>query len=325
MGRPVRVNTSSVPTARPSLGGVLPVVSVPFTVDWRIDALDLRREIDWLLDQGADGVVVGMVSEVLRLDTAARREVTELVVEHVADRGSTVISVGAESLPTALALAQHASALGASAVMATAPLLAHPDDRALRDYFTQIAEATGDIPLVVQDASGYIGAPLVRSVMIDLLDRFDPAKVQFKPEAEPLGPNVSRIIEATQGRARVFEGSGGLALVESYARGVVGTMPGPDLVWAIVRLWHALQNAEAALADAIGAGIASILAHVSSLDSYIAVEKHMLVEQGVLTSTRQLGPVDYHLDSTTVAELARLVGSLRRTVDQAALSTGVAS
>lgn len=37
----------------------------------------------------------------------------------------------------------------------------------------------------------------------------------------------------------IFEGSGGLALVDAYYRGIAGTMPGTDVPWAIVAFWQA--------------------------------------------------------------------------------------
>ena len=48
------------------LHGVLPVLQTPFTDGGSIDNAVLQREIDWAFETGADGVVVAMVSEVLR-------------------------------------------------------------------------------------------------------------------------------------------------------------------------------------------------------------------------------------------------------------------
>src|SRR4051812_35851294 len=90
------------------LQGVLPVVQTPFSTDLQIDRATLNREIDWAFELGADGVVVAMVSEVLRLGNQQRRELAAQVCEMVARRGFTVISVGAETAAEAIELAQHA-------------------------------------------------------------------------------------------------------------------------------------------------------------------------------------------------------------------------
>src|ERR1043166_7014904 len=101
-----------------SLVGVLPVFQTPFNDDESIDSETLEREIDWLYDCGATGIVMAMVSEVLRLSTEERRTLAELACRFGEKRGAVVISVGAESGIVAEALAKHAEQVGADAVMA---------------------------------------------------------------------------------------------------------------------------------------------------------------------------------------------------------------
>lgn len=305
-----------------TLGGVLPVLSTPFTDTDVIDRPALRREVAWLLDAGADGVTVAMVSEILRLDNDERMRLADEVLLATADAGHVVLSVGAESTRQSLRLVAHAIAAEATAVMANPPLVSSPDDALLLAHLRTLAEASGATPLIVQDASGYVGRPIPLSVMISLFERYGPDKIQFKPEAEPLGPRLTALREATGGAARVYEGSGGRSLVESHQRGVVGTMPGADLVWAIVPLWRALQRGDLTLAYDIQEALSPILGLVSSLDSYVAVEKHLLVAQGVLSSASQRGPVDFVLDAATEGELATLVGRLSARVTAAASTTG---
>jgi len=48
------------------LKGVLNVVSIPLDNNEEIDKLTLKKEIDWLVKCGSNGVVLAMVSEVLR-------------------------------------------------------------------------------------------------------------------------------------------------------------------------------------------------------------------------------------------------------------------
>ena len=63
---------------------------------------------------GADGVVVAMVSEVLRLGYHGRRKLTEMVCQLALSRGQIVISAGAESSGEAIHFAQHAEESGFS-------------------------------------------------------------------------------------------------------------------------------------------------------------------------------------------------------------------
>ena len=50
----------------------------------------LDRELNWLLEQGADGVVMAMVSEVLRLSTDEREMLAGRVGRTIAGRGVVV-------------------------------------------------------------------------------------------------------------------------------------------------------------------------------------------------------------------------------------------
>ena len=42
----------------------------------------------------------------------------------------------------------------------------------------------------------------------------------------------------------MFEGSGGIFLIDSYRRGIAGTMPGMDLLDGVVAVWKALQRGD---------------------------------------------------------------------------------
>ena len=65
-----------------------------------------------------------------------------------------------------------------------------PGDQLL-EYFATLAESV-DLPLIVQDASGYVGRPIPLEVCVQLLDRFGPDKILFKPEANPVGRGCRR-------------------------------------------------------------------------------------------------------------------------------------
>jgi 4-hydroxy-tetrahydrodipicolinate synthase len=128
----------------------------------------------------------------------------------------------------------------------------------------------------------------------------------FKPEAQPIGPRLSELRRATGGRACVFEGSGGMALADSYRRGVEGTMPGADLIDVIVALWRALQAGDEATVMRISAPLIELIGKLTSLDAFLAVEKHILVRRGVFKNEVVRGPVAYRLDEEMRCEVDRL-------------------
>ena len=291
-------------TQRPPIQGVLPVFNTPFHTDKSIDFETLSTEFDWLCERGVDGLVMAMVSEVLRLSTDEREQLAEFVCREGRERGIVIISVGSESHHTTQRLARHAEDAGADAVMAIPPLSVALPENELLEYYERILGAVA-IPVIVQDASGYVGRPMSIEMQAALHKRFH-ERVMFKPEALPFGPRLTALNEATGGAASVFEGSGGIALMDNHQRGITGTMPGADLIEAIVPMWQALQTGNHERARRISLPLTALIALQNSLDAFLAVQKYLLVKQGVFTNTIVRGPVGFRLDGSTRQEVDRL-------------------
>ena len=299
------------------ISGVLPVVHTPFGEDDMIDEQSLVQQVDWAFAQGADGICTGMVSEILRLSDDERICLNTRLAELKEGRGVFIASVGAESTRQAVAFAVAAERSSADAVMAIPPVTAETSETQLLKYFCALAD-TIDIPVIVQDASAYVGRPIPHSLSLELLDRYGPEKILFKPEASPLGPNLSALRDVTGGTARIFEGSGGMGLVDSFRRGVAGTIPGMDLLPAIVRLWKALQSGDEATAYRISFPVTAIVALQlqAGLDGFLAIEKYVLQTRGIIASDRRRGPYNWSLDEETRLEIDRLLQRLETAIDK---------
>jgi 4-hydroxy-tetrahydrodipicolinate synthase len=280
------------------LAGVFNVISTPIDSNDEIDQKTLKKEIDWLIKCGSNGAVLAMVSEVLRFSASERRKQWQLSLEYLSDRIPLVVSVGAESAAIAVGLAKDAQKDGATAVMATPPsaFVASADE--VKSYYQRIIEAV-DITVIVQDASNYLGAPIELDTYVELIDKYGDERVQFKPEAKPVKERLSQLNKISNNRARVFEGQGGIDLLDTHPLGVKGTMPGAEVPWAIVGLWNALEKKDLSTAQAIHTPLAKLISYQTTLDAYVAVEKYLLVKQGVFINTNQRGPVGFKLDEQT--------------------------
>jgi 4-hydroxy-tetrahydrodipicolinate synthase len=294
------------------LGGVLAVFQTPYLENESIDAATLEKFIHWIYDQGANGIVMAMVSETLRLSSEEREQLAALACKFGRDRGPVIISAGAESTVLAVRYAKHAEANGAAGVMVIPPVSTGVSEDELQKYYERIIRAI-KIPVIVQDASGYVGRPMSIGLQAKLLLEYGD-QVMYKPEATPIGPKLSQLRDATQGRAKVFEGTGGIALVDSFRRGIVGTMPGGDIVWALVALWKALQSKDEKRTYQLSQPISALISMQSSLDVFLAVEKYLLVKQGVFKSARVRGPVGYVMDEESRKEVDRLYDRIRESV-----------
>ena len=284
------------------LAGVFNVISTPIDNSDEIDQKTLKKEIDWLIKCGSNGAVLAMVSEVLRFSASERRKQWQLSLEYLSDRIPLVVSVGAESSAIAVGLAKDAQKDGATAVMATPPsaFVASADE--VKNYYQRIIEAV-DITVIVQDASNYLGAPIELDTYVELIDKYGDERVQFKPEAKPVKERLAQLNKISNNRARVFEGQGGIDLLDTHPLGVKGTMPGAEVPWAIVGLWNALENKDLITAQAIHTPLAKLISYQTTLDAYVAVEKYLLVKQGVFSNTNQRGPVGFKLDVQTKSKI----------------------
>ena len=298
----------------PPVSGVLPVMQTPYLENEDIDFETLDGEIDWLFDRGANGIVMAMVSEVLRLSSEERDRMAERVCRRARGRGHVVISVGAESSHLAERYARSAEAYGATAVMAIPPVSVSLGEAELRNYYERILRAVS-LPVIIQDASGYVGQPIAIDLEAKLFREYGSDRVWYKPEANPIGPRLTALRQATSRESRVFEGSGGVALVDSYRRGIVGTMPGADLIDAIVALWRALEAGDDHRTYSISLPLSALVALQSSLDAFLAGEKYLLVKQGVFKSTIVRGPRGFVLDAATRSEVDRLFDLLTHAVE----------
>ena len=297
------------------LSGVFNVLQTPLTETDEIDEPVFAREIEWLLKCGIDGAVLAMVSEVLRFSAEDRRKQWQLVLKLIDGRIPVIASVGAESTYIATSLAKWAEIDGAAAVMATPPSAFATLSNEIRDYYVAIIESV-KIPVIVQDASNYLGQPLDISLYVDLIDKYGAERVQFKPEAKPVKERLELLRDASDGRALVFEGQGGVDLLDTFPIGIVGTMPGAEVPWALVALFKALKEDNWDRARSIHAPLAKLISYQKTLDAYVAVEKYLLVKQGIFTSTRQRGPVGFILTDEMNVEIDVAFDQLRAAVDK---------
>lgn len=293
--------------------GIYPVLQMPLDTDQEIDEAVLAQEIEWLIDLGVSGFAVAMVSEVMRFSSEERRAQWQLILKVVNHRLPLVVSVGAESTAVAIRQANLAEGDGASLLMATPPAVFPATSEEIYSYYRSIVR-TVQIPVVVQDASNYMGQPLPIELYERLLNEFGVDRIQFKPEATPVKERVAEIQRIAQGAAKVFEGQSGMDLLDTHPLGLLGTMPGSEIVWAIKALWDSLEAGEKARAARIHDAISRLIEFQQTLDSYVAVEKYLLVKQGIFTSAMQRGPVGVVLSDATKAGIDSAFENLLKVV-----------
>jgi 4-hydroxy-tetrahydrodipicolinate synthase len=81
-----------------------------------------------------------------------------------------------------------------------------------------------------------------------------------------------------------------------------------------VALWQALESGDTATVNRISPPLSALVSLQTGLDGFLAVEKYLLVKQGIFKSTLVRGPVGYTLDEPTRREVDRLFELLQAAV-----------
>jgi 4-hydroxy-tetrahydrodipicolinate synthase len=128
--------------------GVVPAVLTPFDEAGEVDSGALARNVDWLLELGAAGLVgTGTMGEAQSLSTAERRRVIETLVEASGGRVTVTAGVSSETPARSIALAADAAAAGAGALMLLPPFGYEGDAREIETFYRTVAGST-ELPIM---------------------------------------------------------------------------------------------------------------------------------------------------------------------------------
>ena len=128
--------------------GVFPPMLTPFS-NGEVDTAKAARYAKGLLADGAHGLVVaGSAGEFIAMDVPERQQLSEAVLAAVGGSSPVIVCVAAYRTEHSVALARHAQAAGATAVMVSAPYYmgAHVD--AVWRHLSRVREAVS-VPVML--------------------------------------------------------------------------------------------------------------------------------------------------------------------------------
>ena len=148
--------------------GVVPALMTPFGEDGGVDADALARNAEWLLDNGAGGLVgTGTMGEAQSLSAAERRLVIETLVEAADGRVTVTAGVSSETPAASSAFAADAAAAGAGALMLLPPLGYHGDEREIEAFYRDVAGASG-LPVMAYNNPKASGTDMLPDLVASL-------------------------------------------------------------------------------------------------------------------------------------------------------------
>ncbi|MFN3828920.1 MAG: 4-hydroxy-tetrahydrodipicolinate synthase [Tepidimonas ignava] len=153
---------------KPITGSIVALVT-PMHEDGSVDYATLRKLIDWHIEQGTDCIgVVGTTGESPTVTVEEHCEIIRVAVEHAAGRVPIMAGCGGNSTREAIALAQYARQVGADCQLQVVPYYNKPTQEGLYQHFKAIAEATGDLPIVLYNVPGRTVADLLPETALRL-------------------------------------------------------------------------------------------------------------------------------------------------------------
>lgn len=260
-------------------------IVTPLRADGEIDWQAWTRLVDFHLQQGSDGLVVGgTTGESVALTDVELHELLRRAQAQAAGRMKIVAGVGTSSTETTVRRVQEASALPIDGLLVVTPAYNRPTQEGLYRHFEAVAGASA-LPVMLYNVPSRTAVDMLPETVARLAQL--PNIVAVK-EAVPQMQRIRDLCAQCPGGFAVLSGDDATAR-EAIANGAVGvvTVTGnvaPALMRSMV---VAAARGDAALAAQIDARLAPLHEHLFVEPNPIPV-KWALARMGLISGTLRL-------------------------------------
>lgn len=155
-------------STRQITGSIVALVT-PLHEDGSVDYPTLRKLIDWHIAEGTDCIgVVGTTGESPTVNVDEHCEIIRVSVEQAQGRVPIMAGCGANSTAEAIELARFAKKVGADCQLQVVPYYNKPTQEGQYLHFKAIAEAVGDLPMVLYNVPGRTVADMAHDTVLRL-------------------------------------------------------------------------------------------------------------------------------------------------------------
>lgn len=154
----------------PITGSIVALVT-PMHEDGSVDYAALRKLIDWHIAEGTDCIgVVGTTGESPTVSVQEHQEIIRVAVEQSAGRVPIMAGCGANATAEAIALAKYARQVGAHCQLQVVPYYNKPTQEGMYRHFKAVAEAVGDLPMVLYNVPGRTVGDMLHDTVLRLAE-----------------------------------------------------------------------------------------------------------------------------------------------------------
>ena len=297
--------------------GIVPVAPTPFTPDEAVDLAALAGLVEFAVAAGVPAICLPAYgSEFYKLSDAERSSVVATAIKQAGGRVKVMAQSNHPSSRLAAELARRYEDMGADVISFAIPRqFALSDDDVLR-YCESVSRAVS-LPVLIQDfdpGGATVGADFAAR-LVQAADNFRYLKLE-----EPLmGAKVRAIRAATGGQVGVFEGWGGMYLLELIADGISGAVPGLAMCDLFTRVFSLATAGKLETAfETYRFMLPQIVYSLQNLELYHHCEKRLLRARGLLSSVTIREP-QLRLDRATEAHIEALNREVLKEVDRLGL------
>ncbi|NND32210.1 MAG: dihydrodipicolinate synthase family protein [Saprospiraceae bacterium] len=287
------------------LRGVVPIIPTPFDENEEIDAASLDRLIDFAVTAGVQAACLpAYASEFYKLADEERLMLVQMAVNRAAGRIKIIAQSNHPSLKIAIKLARENVQAGADIISLAVPRIFNLPEPAIMEYLTKFIQSVPETPVLIQDFN-----PGGASISVSFIRELAAKCPNFKylKLEEPLSAEkFSAIIKATNGEVGLFEGWGGLYMLELIPVGITGVMPGLAVADILQKVFYLRQYGDHDKAfDLFEKVMPQIFFSLQNMELFHYAEKELLVARGILTNSISRKAA-YIPDASTIAYIKEL-------------------
>jgi 4-hydroxy-tetrahydrodipicolinate synthase len=137
-----------------NFGQLLTAMVTPFDQNGEVDFNATRTLVDYLIDNGTDGIVVaGTTGESPTLTSDEKINLFKVVVDAVKGRVPVIAGTGSNNTRASISLTKQAEEAGVNGIMLVAPYYNKPSQEGMYQHFKAIAEST-PLPIMLYNIPG---------------------------------------------------------------------------------------------------------------------------------------------------------------------------
>ena len=267
------------------LSGVVPIIPTPFTENEDIDEDALKGLVDFAISGGIQAACLpAYASEFYKLTDEEKLRVVKIAVQHSAGRMQIVAQSNHPSLKVAINLAKANVNAGADIISLAVPRIFGLPENSLKEYLSGFIKSIPNIPVLIQDFNPG-GSSISVSFIKELMNEHENFKY-LKLEEPLCAPKFEEIIKTTEGKIGLFEGWGGLYMLELIPVGIAGVMPGLAVADILQKVFTYRRNNEHSKAfNLFEKVMPQIFFALQNMELFHYAEKELLIARGVLPNS----------------------------------------